>query len=85
MQRDETEWGQKNIRTFLNDEAMERRAEYLTKCDFSVPMLDGLTGWYSGGGRQQFLYVIFKDQTNPAAAVDSLKPIIKDCLRKTVG
>ena len=85
MQRDETEWGQKNIRTFLNDEAMERRAEYLTKCDFSVPMLDGLTGWYSGGGRQQFLDIIIKDQTNPATAVDSLKPIIKDCLRKTVG
>ena len=85
MRRDESEWGQKNIRRFLNDEAMARRAEYLKNCEFSVPFLDGLTGWYADGGRQSFLNIIFKDGTNPAVAVDSLKPIIKDCLRKTVG
>ena len=85
MARDESEWGQKHIRTMLNDEAMDRRKEYLTKCEFSVPMVEGLTGWYSGGARGQFLTKIFKEQQNPATAIDSLLPLVNDCLRRTVG
>ena len=84
MARDESEWGQQHIRKFLDDEAMERRKEYLTKCEFSVPMIDGLTGWYSGGARSQFLKKIWNGE-NPATIIDSLIPIVKDCLRKTVG
>lgn len=85
MARDESEWGQKHIRTMLNDEAMDRRKEYLTKCEFSVPMVEGLTGWYSGGARGQFLTTIFKEQKNPATAINSLLPLVNDCLRRTVG
>ncbi len=85
MARDESEWGQKHIRLFLDDEAMDRRLEYLKDCEFSVPMVDGLTGWYSGGARGQFLTKIFKEQQNPATAIDSLLPLVNDCLRKTVG
>ena len=84
MRRDESEWGQQNIRRFLDDEAMERRLEYLNKCDFTVSMIEGLTGWYNET-RTQFLGKIFKEQQNPATVIESLIPLIRGSLKKTVG
>ena len=69
----------------LNQEAQERRAEYLKKCEFSVPMIEGLQGWYSGGARAQFLQKIFREQKNPANIKSELKQIVQDCLRRTTG
>lgn len=69
----------------LNEEAQARRAEYLKKCEFAVPMIEGLQGWYSGGPRGQILNQIFKEHKNPVTIIDSMKGTIADCLRKTVG
>ena len=69
----------------LNEEAQERRIEYLKECEFSVPMIEGLQGWYSGGARAQFLQKIFKEHQNPSTIIDSMVPIIRDCLRRTTG
>lgn len=69
----------------LNEEAQERRTEYLKKCEFAIPMIEGLQGWYSGGPREQILKMILKEQQNPTTIIDSMKGIIQDCLRKTVG
>lgn len=69
----------------LNEEAQARRSEYLAKCEIVVPMIEGLQGWYSGGPRGQFLGKIFKEHQNPSSIVDSMKGIVSDCLRKTVG
>ena len=68
----------------LNQESLDRRDEYIKKCSFSTYMIDGLTGWYNEN-RTTFLNVMFKDMTNPATAIDSMIPLIKDSLRKTVG
>lgn len=84
QERDKSESGQKNLLRFCDEEATERRNEYIAKCDFSMYMIDGLTGWYSEN-RKLFLNKIFKDQQNPATVVDSLRPLIADSLRKTVG
>lgn len=69
----------------LNAEAQERRSEYLTKCEFAYSMIDGLQGWYNEGGRGQALNMMFKNHNAPATVVDSMKGVIADCLRKTVG
>ena len=69
----------------LNEEAQARRAEYIKKCEFAVPMIEGLQGWYSGGPREQILRQIFKEHKNPVTIIDSMKGAIADCLRKTVG
>ena len=84
QERDKSEAGQKNLLRFCDEEATQRRNEYIAKCDFSMYMIDGLTGWYSEN-RKLFLNKIFKDQQNPATVVDSLRPLIADSLRKTVG
>lgn len=82
--RDKSEWGIENIRTrMLNDEAQERRNEYIAKCDFAVPWVDGLAGWYNEN-RSKFLQIMW-DGTNPAAAADQMKPLLNDSLRRTVG
>lgn len=83
QRRDESEWGQQNLLRFLNEEATERRNEYIAKCDFSMYMIDGLTGWYSDS-RKTFLNYMWEGN-NPATVVDSMKSLISDCLRKTVG
>ena len=59
--------------------------EYLTKCEFAYSMIDGLQGWYNEGGRGQALNMMFKNHNAPATVVDSMKGVIADCLRKTVG
>lgn len=69
----------------LNEEAQQRRSEYLKDCDFAIPMIEGLQGWYSGGPRDQLLKQILREQKNPATIADSMRGIIQDCLRKTVG
>ena len=69
----------------LSAEHQEIRKEYLKNCELAVPMIDGLQGWYSGGARAQFLQKIFKEHQNPATIIDSMVPIIRDCLRRTVG
>ena len=84
QERDKSEAGKKNLLRFCDEEAQERRNEYIAKCDFSMYMIDGLTGWYSEN-RKLFLNKIFKDQQNPATVVDALKPLVSDSLRKTVG
>ena len=84
MRRDEAH-PEVSVLRCLNEEAQERRKEYLEHCEFAVSMIEGLQGWYSGGARQQFLQKIFKDHQNPATIVDSMIPILRDCLRKTTG
>ena len=68
----------------LNAESQERRNEYIAKCDFAVSFVDGLAGWY-GDVRDTFLDVMRVDNTNPATTVDSIKGLMKDSLRRTVG
>ena len=82
--RDKSEWGIENIRTqFLDEEAQQRRDEYIAKCKFAVPWVDGLAGWYSDN-RVKFLNIMWEG-TNPAAAADQMKPLLNDSLRRTVG
>ena len=82
--RNSTEIGKQNIaRNVLNEESQARRDEYIAKCDFAVPFIDGLNGWY-GGARETFLNVMRKEKKNPAVAVDTMIPLIRDCLRRTV-
>ena len=83
QERDKTDWGKQNLLRFCDEEATERRNEYIAKCDFSMYMIDGLTGWYSGN-RGTFLKRIWNGE-NPATIIDSLTPLVKDSLRKTVG
>ncbi len=79
--RDKSEWGQQNILRFLNEEATERRNEYLAKCDLGNSFVDGLAGWYNEN-RDTFLNIMWEG-TAPASAVDQMKPLIKDSLRRT--
>ncbi len=82
--RDKSEAGIKNINErMLNPEAQERRNEYIAKCDFSMYMIDGLTGWYSEN-RGQFLKKIWNGE-NPATIIDSLLPLVRSSLTRTVG
>ncbi len=68
----------------LNEEAQERRNEYIAKCDFTVSFVDGLAGWYNED-RDIFLDYFRVENASPAVVVDSLKGITKDALRRTVG
>ena len=83
MRRDEAH-PEVSMSLCLNDEAQERRKEYIAKCDFSVPMIEGLQGW-NDGARAQFITKVVKEHQNPATVIDSLVPLIRDCLRKTTG
>ncbi len=83
QQRDKSEWGKQNILRFLDEEATQRRDEYIAKCDFAVPFIDGLAGWYNEN-RETFLKIMWNG-TAPASAVDQMKPLVNDSLRRTVG
>ncbi len=83
QQRDQTEWGKQNLLRFCDEEATKRRDEYIAKCKFAVPWVDGLSGWY-GNNRDNFLDIMWNG-TNPATAVDQMKPLLQDSLRRTVG
>lgn len=84
QQRDASEWGKTNLLRFLDEEATQRREEYIAKCEFSVPFIDGLVGWYNEN-RATFLNYMFKEKNKPANVIDSMIPLINDSLRKTVG
>ena len=83
QQRDKTEWGVENLKRFLDEEGQERRNEYIKKCQFAVPFIDGLNGWY-GANRDTFLKIMWNG-TNPATAVDQMIPLVRENLRRTVG
>ncbi len=82
--RDASDIGRQNqyVR-ILNEESQARRDEYIAKCDFGVPFIDGLNGW-SNEARESFLNVMRNELKSPATAVDTMKPMILDCLRRTV-
>ncbi len=84
--RDASDIGRESqFKNILNEESQARRDEYIKKCDFAVPFIDALSGWYvSGGARDTFLNVMRKEKKNPATSVDTMKPLIRDCLRNTV-
>ena len=73
-----------SLKKMLNEEAVERRNEYIAKCEFTVSYVDGLQGWYSED-RNIFLDYFRVDNHNPAVVVDSLKGLLSDALRRTVG
>ena len=83
MRRDELH-PDETVNRILSPEHQEIRKEYLKNCVLSVPMIEGLQGWYSGGERARFLKMIWEGQ-NPATVIDSMTPIISDCLRRTTG
>ena len=82
--RDASEVGRENqFKTVLNEASQERRDEYIAKCDFAVPFIDGLNGWY-GADRDTFLNLMRKELKSPATAAESMKGLIRDALRRTV-
>ena len=82
--RDASEQGKKNLlEKMLNQEAQDRRNEYIAKCKFAVPWVDGLAGWY-GENRDKFLDIMWNGAT-PASAVGQMEPLLNDSLRRTVG
>ena len=82
--RDASEIGRENqFKTILNEASQERRDEYIAKCDFTVPFIDGLNGWYNGD-RDTFLNLMRKELKSPASAAESMKGLVRDALRRTV-
>ncbi len=77
------EYDRLEVVDFLNKEATERRNEYIAKCEFNNSYVDGLAGWYNEN-RDSFLKIMW-DGATPASAVDQMKPLLKDSLRRTVG
>lgn len=82
QERDKTEFGQQNLLHRLDRDATQRRNEYLSKCAFSVPTIDGLDEWYSQN-RKTFLNTVFK--TKPSDVKNDLVALIYDSLKNTVG
>lgn len=80
--RNQTPEGLKLIANEMDEQAMERRNEYIKNCTFTNPLIDGLTGWYSDG-RKQFMNILYVDRVRPAVAIDQLKPLVYDALRNT--
>lgn len=84
QRRDASPYGLESVKRLFTEQDLEMRADYVANCEFAVPYIDGLVGWYSGS-RDDFLNVMFVDKVKPATAVDSFKGLISDCLRNTVG
>ncbi len=43
----------------LNSKSQQRRQGYLSKCEFTVPLGDGVNGWPDGDAREKFWNKIF--------------------------
>ena len=56
----------------------------LKQCKFSYTLVDGLTGFYTEN-RGKFFDIMFKEKIAPANAVDRMKPLIQESIKKTVG
>lgn len=71
-------------RKWISDEHLKIRNEYLKQCKFSYTLVDGLTGFYTEN-RGKFFDIMFNEKIAPANAVDRMKPLIQESIKKTVG
>lgn len=69
----------------LNQEAMDRRTEYISKCEFIIPLGDGLNDWLDKGVREEFWNKLFSEHLEPASAIDDMSDLIRKCLKITTG
>ncbi|MDR1892192.1 MAG: extracellular solute-binding protein [Oscillospiraceae bacterium] len=70
----------------MSEEHRKIRDGYMTKATQITTDLDGLSDWWDGASnRPKFWNKLIVDHSQPAQAVDSMKSMVLDCLKKTVG
>lgn len=73
-------------RIMMSDEHYAIYKEYIAKAKPTIGFMEGMSNWWWAGGiRDTFWKAIITEKKAPSAAVDSMKSILQDALKRTVG